>query len=158
MLKQLSILAVAGLAAAATNPGKAKVVNKCPFEVTLWSVGTDISPAYTLTARGGQYSEQYTRDPKTGGRALKITRERDGLYTGKPQTNFAYTLDPNQIWYDLSDVFGDPFLNHRIQVVSSNSQCQSIVWPDGRPPAGSQVKTCTRDSDTTLTLCAPAPK
>ncbi|KAJ4154833.1 hypothetical protein LMH87_000108 [Akanthomyces muscarius] len=156
MLKQLSILALAGLATAA--PGKAKVVNNCNFEVTLWSVGGDISAPHTLAARGGQYSEQYTRDPKTGGRALKITRERDGLYTGKAQTNFAYTLDPGQLWYDLSDVFGDPFARNRVQVVSSNSQCQSIVWADGRPPAGSQVKTCTRESDTTLTLCAPGPK
>ncbi|OAQ99334.1 hypothetical protein LLEC1_06899 [Akanthomyces lecanii] len=135
MLKQLSILALASLAAAAA-PGKAKVVNNCPFE----------------------YSEQYTRDAKTGGRALKITRERDGLYTGKAQTNFAYTLDPGQLWYDLSDVFGDAFAGNRVQVVSSNNQCQSIVWADGRPPAGSQVKTCTRESETTLTLCAAAPK
>ncbi|TQV95365.1 Bys1 family protein [Cordyceps javanica] len=156
MLKQLSLAVLAGLAAA-TNPGRAKVYNNCPFEVTLWSVGTDISGPNTLQARGGQYSEQYTRDPKTGGRALKITRERDGLYTGKPQTNFAYTLDPDRIYYDLSDVFGDPFSGHRVQVVPSNRNCQSIVWPDGRPPAGSQVKTCTRDSDTTLTLCAAKP-
>ncbi|ATY65475.1 phase-specific protein [Cordyceps militaris CM01] len=156
MLQQLALVALAGLAAATgTNPaGKAKVVNNCSFEVTLWSVGSDISAANTLAARGGQYAEQYTRDPKTGGRSLKITRDRDGLYTGKPQTNFAYTLDPDRIWYDLSDVFGDPFAGKRVQVTSSNSNCQSIVWPDGRPPAGSQVKTCTRSSDTTLTLCA----
>ncbi|KAJ3478948.1 hypothetical protein NLG97_g8445 [Lecanicillium saksenae] len=153
MFKQLSILAVAGLAAA-TNPGKAKVYNNCPFEVTLWSVGSEISDPHTLAAKGGQYYEQYSRDPKTGGRSLKITRERDGLYNGKPQTNFAYTLDPDRVWYDLSDVFGDPFANGRVQVVPSNNQCQSIVWPDGRPPAGSQVKTCWPDSDTTLTLCA----
>ncbi|KAJ6780607.1 hypothetical protein PWT90_03490 [Aphanocladium album] len=153
MFKQLSLLAVASLAAA-TNPGNAKIYNNCPFEVTVWSVGSSISNPQTLAAKGGRYSEQYTRDPKTGGRSLKITRERDGLYTGKPQTNFAYTLDPDRVWYDLSDVFGDPFSGNRVQVVPSNNQCQSIVWPDGRPPAGSQVKTCSRESDTTLTLCA----
>ncbi|KAM3452255.1 hypothetical protein MY3296_004693 [Beauveria thailandica] len=153
MLKQLTLVAIAGLATA-TGPGKAKVVNNCNFEVTLWSVGSEISPPHTLAGHGGRYSETYTRDPKTGGRALKITRERDGLYTGKAQTVFAYTLDPNIIYYDLSDVFGDAFAGHRVQVVPSNNQCQSIVWPNGVPPAGSQVKSCTRDSDTTLTLCA----
>ncbi|KAM3527716.1 hypothetical protein MY4038_006220 [Beauveria bassiana] len=153
MLKQLTLVALAGLATA-TDPGRARVINKCGFDVTLWSVGSEISAPHTLAARGGKYSEQYTRDPKTGGRALKITREPDGLFKGKPQTNFAYTLDPGQLWYDLSDVFGDPFAGNRIQVVPSNSNCQSIVWPNGVPPAGSQVKTCTRESDTTLTLCA----
>ncbi|KAM3511295.1 hypothetical protein MY11210_005032 [Beauveria gryllotalpidicola] len=157
MLKQLTLIALAGLATA-TDPGKAKVINNCNFQVTLWSVGSEISPPYTLAARGGKYAEQYTRDPKTGGRALKITREPDGLYTGKPQTIFAYTLDPGRLWYDLSDVFGDPFKGHRVQLVPSNNNCQPIIWPDGIPPAGSQVKTCTRDSDTTLTLCAPKPK
>lgn len=156
MLKQLSILAVAGLAstAAATDPGYARVVNNCDFEVTLWSVGSEISDPNTLAAHGGSYAERYTKDDKTGGRTLKITLDRDGLYTGKPQVNFAYNLDPDRVFYDLSDVFGDPFAGHKIQVVPSNSNCRSLVWEDGRPPAGSQVRDCSADSDTTLTLCA----
>jgi hypothetical protein len=34
--------------------------------------------------------------------ALKITTVDNGLYNGSPQTNFAYTLDPGTVWYDLS--------------------------------------------------------
>ncbi|KAK3185422.1 hypothetical protein K4F52_005732 [Lecanicillium sp. MT-2017a] len=155
MLKQLSIFALAGsLATTVTAVGNAGVVNNCNHEVSLWSVGSSISDAHVLAANGGKYAEKYTRDPKTGGRALKITKERDGLYTGKPQTNFAYTLDPGRIWYDLSDVFGDPFAGHKLAVVPSNSDCRSIVWDNGTPPAGSQTRDCDSESDVTLTLCA----
>ncbi|OAA56818.1 phase-specific protein [Cordyceps fumosorosea ARSEF 2679] len=153
MLKQLSLLALAGLSAA-TNVGSARVVNNCDHPVTLWSVGGDISAAHTLAKNGGKYAEQYHRDPKTGGIALKITLANNGIYTGAAQTIFAYTLDPNAVWYDLSSSMGDAFAGKRLTVTSSNTQCQGIVWADGRTPAGSQVKVCTPDSDTTLTLCA----
>ncbi|KAM4063008.1 blastomyces yeast-phase-specific protein [Hirsutella rhossiliensis] len=142
--------AVAPLASAA---GNARVVNNCSFSVTAWSVGSAVSPANTINS-GGSYSERFTRDPKTGGRAIKITIEPDGLYTGKPQTVFAYNLDGNTIWYDLSDVFGDAFKGHKLVEASKNPDCGVITWKDGVPPAGSQVKTCNADADVTLTLCA----
>lgn len=155
MLKQLSILAAAAGLASATNPGYARVTNNCPFEVSLWSVGSQVSGPRILAAGGaGKYAEQYTRDPLTGGRTLKITRERDGLNQGKPQINFAYTLDPDRVWYDLNNVLGEPLAGHKLTVVPSNGQCGSLVWNDGRHPAGSQVRDCYRDSDVTLTLCA----
>jgi hypothetical protein len=155
MFKQLSILALASsLATTVTAVGNARVVNHCDFEVTLWSVGSQISNAHTLHAHGGRYGEQFSRDPKTGGRALKVTRERDGLYTGKAQTIFAYTLDPDRVFYDLSDVFGDPFAGCKLTLVPSNGQCSSIVWEHGKPPGPSQTRDCGNDCDVTLTLCA----
>lgn len=145
--------AAAGISARGTV-GQARVLNNCTFPVTLWSVGSAISDPYTLGANGGSYAETFTRDPRTGGRALKVTKEPDGLYTGKPQTIFAYNLDGDQIWYDLSDVFGDPFAGKKVVVASANPACGTIVWPDGIPPAGSQVKVCGADKDVQLTLCA----
>jgi len=147
----LAALAVAPLAAAV---GSARVVNKCPFPVTLWSVGSSVSQPYTLGPRGGSYGEVFRRDPQTGGIAIKITREPDGLYTGRPQTVFAYNLDGATIWYDLSDVFGDAFAGNRLVEASANAACGAIVWPNGTPPAGSQVKNCGANADVTLTLCA----
>jgi hypothetical protein len=117
-------------------------------------VGASVSAPYTLAASGGSYSEPFVKDPQTGGKALKITVESDGLYTGKPQTVFAYNLDGGQIWYDLSDVFGDAFAGKKIVENSSNAACPAIVWDNGTPPAGSQVKVCESGSDVTLTLCA----
>jgi len=152
-----SILTLTGLAIAtpfAAAVGNARVVNNCPCTVTLWSVGASITAPYTLAASGGSYSERFVRDPQTGGKALKITIDADGLFTGKPQTIFAYNLDGGQIWYDLSDVFGDAFAGKKLVEKSSNGACPAIVWSNGTPPAGSQVKVCEAGSDVTLTLCA----
>lgn len=154
MLNKLSLLAVgAALAQLTSAVGNARVKNNCPFAVTAWSVGSDISDPHTLST-GKSYGEPFSRDPKTGGRAIKVTIDPDGLWTGKPQTIYAYNLDGNTVWYDLSDVFGDAFKGHKLKVASADPACPSIVWEDGVPPAGSQVKNCGSGADVTLTLCA----
>ncbi|POR35426.1 Uncharacterized protein TPAR_04383 [Tolypocladium paradoxum] len=155
MLNTLSILTVgATLANLASALGNARVVNRCPFPVTAWSVGSDVSPPHTLSTGNVLYTEPFSVDPIAGGRAIKITREPDGLYTGKPQTIFAYNLQGDTVWYDLSDVFGDAFRGHKLVERSEDGNCPSIVWNDGIPPAGSQVKSCGAGADVTLTLCA----
>ncbi|GAB0134276.1 hypothetical protein EsDP_00002655 [Epichloe bromicola] len=123
-------------AGAVSAIGNATVENNCAFP------------------KGESYSERFARDPKAGGRALKITREADGLFTGKPQTVFAYNLRDDAVWYDLSDVFGDAFAGHKLVEGGADTSCPSIVWPEGTPPAGSQVKNCHHGADVTLTLCS----
>jgi len=146
----------AGLAVVApvSALGRARVVNNCPFAVSAWSVGSQIAGPYRLSTGGGFYAETFSRDPQTGGKAFKVTIDPDGLWTGAPQTDFAFNLDGSKIWYDLSDVFGDPFAGHRLAVRSAEPTCPAIVWDNGTPPAGSQVKVCTSESDVTFTLCA----
>ncbi|TQN70595.1 Antigenic thaumatin-like protein [Colletotrichum shisoi] len=154
----LPFLAAAATPAAAL--GKATVVNNCAAEVSLWSVGSDVRAAGPLAPRGGSYAETFARDPVTGGRALKVTRARDGLYTGAPQLVFAYTLDAGGggggggVWYDLSTVFGDGFKGSKVVVASRQATCPAIVWEGGVSPGGSQVKVCTAEQDVVLTLCA----
>jgi len=133
--------------------GKAQVVNNCDMDVSVWSVGGSVAGPWRLSAKGGSYAEQFAKDPTTGGKALKITVAEDGLYTGAAQTDFAYSLDGDRIWYDLSDVFGDPFAGKKL-VVSSAATCPSIVWPAGTSPGGSQTKACGSGEDVVLTLCA----
>ncbi|KAH7309051.1 hypothetical protein B0I35DRAFT_482792 [Stachybotrys elegans] len=134
--------------------GKARVVNNCNFDATAWSVDSKIKGPYTLKAKGGKYEETFHRDPVTGGIAIKLTRDPNGLYTGAPQLNFAYSLDGSQVWYDLSSVFGDAFPGSKLVEKSANNNCPAIVWPTGSPPQGSQVKVCAADKDVTLTLCS----
>lgn len=147
------VAAVAALTPLASAVGNAKVVNKCGFPVYLWSVGGSVGPAKTIKA-GGTYSEVLHHDPASGGIAIKLTTVPNGLYNGSPQTNFAYTLDGQQVWYDLSDVFGDPFSGHAIGVKPSLN-CPKICWPKGVATSGaSQTKVCSANSDVTLTLCS----
>ncbi|PHH89804.1 hypothetical protein CDD83_5236 [Cordyceps sp. RAO-2017] len=155
MFNKTSILAVgAALVNLASAIGHAKITNSCAFNVTAWSVGSNTAGPYLLTADGGTYDEVLTKDPTTGGRSLKITLEEDGLYNGKAQTNYAYTLDGDKVWYDLSNVFGDPFKGHKLVVASDNPACPSIVLDDGVPTGKNHVKTCESNSSVTLTLCA----
>lgn len=150
-----SLLAPLALATPILAIGKATVVNNCGREVSLWSVGSAVTPAPgPLAARGGSYSETFVRDAVTGGKTLKVTLARDGLYTGAPQLNFAYNLDGGQVWYDLSTVFGDAFAGSRLVVASRQATCPQIVWGSGTNPGGSQVKVCTAEQDVVLTLCA----
>jgi hypothetical protein len=147
------LTALLTLTSTALAVGKARVINNCTMDVTAWSVGSDVSAPIKLAGKGGQYAETFVKDPKTGGKSIKITLDPDGLYTGAPQTNFAYALDGATIWYDLSDVFGDPFPGKKL-VVNGGSGCPSIVWPAGTNPGGSQTKACGSDGDVTFTICA----
>ncbi|CAI4213889.1 unnamed protein product [Parascedosporium putredinis] len=149
-----TLAAVVSSATAVAAVGSAHVVNQCDEDVSVWSVGGEVAGPWRLKANGGSYSEEFSRDAVTGGRSLKVTIPEDGLWTGAPQTNFAYNLDGSQVWYDLSDVFGDAFEGHKLTVSSDNGGCAPIVWEDGTPPAGSQVKVCTSDDDLVFTLCA----
>ncbi|KAG6035549.1 hypothetical protein E4U41_006008 [Claviceps citrina] len=133
--------------------GNAVALNNCPFPVTVWSVGSDVFHNKTIN-QGESYAERFTQDPKTGGRALKIARGPNGLFSGAPQTVFAYNVKNGIVWYDLSDVFGDPFAGYKLAVSSADTACPSIVWPNGTPLAGSQVKNCADNADVTLTLCS----
>ncbi|KAK4137738.1 hypothetical protein BT67DRAFT_431955 [Trichocladium antarcticum] len=151
---QLPILALALAAPLVSALGMARVVNNCSDSVHVWSVGAEVTGPYQLGKNGGFYGEEFVKDAVTGGRALKVTRHADGLYTGAAQTIFAYNLDHASVWYDLSDVFGDAFAGKKVVVASAEATCPSIVWPTGVPPAGSQVKVCTASKNVVLTLCA----
>lgn len=148
-----AIASIAALAPLASAAGNAIISNKCDSPVYAWSVGSSVGSQQTIQP-GAQYSEPLRRDSVSGGISLKITTEANGLYNGSPQTNLAYTLDTERVWYDLSDVFGDPFSGKSIVVNPSVSSCPNICWASGVSPGGSQTKDCEAGSDITLTLCA----
>ncbi|EER23737.1 hypothetical protein D8B26_001874 [Coccidioides posadasii str. Silveira] len=152
-LKTLLLAAFAATTALAGSAGNAIVENHCPFTVFLWSVGGSIGPKHVLK-QGGVYSEKIHRDPQSGGIAIKITRVDDGIFNNSPQTNFAYSLTDTRVFYDLSDVFGDPFSGSKVLLDPSDPNCADICWPNGIPPSGSQVRDCNAGTDLKLTLCA----
>lgn len=143
------------LAAHSATVGNAIVYNNCSSTVYLWSVDSVQGPGQTITS-GHNYTEKYHYDTKSGGVTLKIVKTPGGLTDGSPQTSFAYTLQTSssQIWYDMSDVFGDPFKGERLVVAASDQSCPIIDWESGTPPSGSQVKVCESSASVELTLCA----
>ena len=144
---------ISALTTLAAAESQAVVLNNCDFSVYIWSVGSEIEDVGEL-AHNNAWSQDLVRDPVTGGLAIKITTEEDGLYNGAPQTNFAYTLDPDRVFYDLSDVFGSPFEGHKVSLDPSDEDCESIVWENGSQVSGSEVKSCQPKTDLRLSLCA----
>lgn len=133
--------------------GRAIVTNQCDEPIYLWSVGGTIGPQQTI-GKDQSYSETFHQDPASGGVALKIAAVENGIF--KPnvsQAIFAYNLDSNVVWYDMSAVFGNGFAGRTMKVTPTDSTCESIDWFYGKPPAGSQVKNCGADTDLELTFC-----
>ncbi|KAF2267186.1 hypothetical protein CC78DRAFT_530984 [Lojkania enalia] len=148
---RFTLVTIAALASSAAAVGHAVVKNNCQDTVYLWSVGGAVGPKVTL-GQGGQYSEQLHRDPASGGIAIKMTKVNDGLYTGAPEQIFAYSLDNDKTWYDMSTVFGEPFKGQHLKVICGGGG--TIDWPNGVHPGGSQVKVCSSKNDVIFTACA----
>ncbi|KAJ5267171.1 hypothetical protein N7478_009979 [Penicillium angulare] len=130
--------------------GRAVVYNRCSFPVYVWSVGSIINPEVTVLPFK-RYEETFHRDVVSGGIAIKVSTKHDGLFTSAPLTIFAYNLaGDGKVWYDLSDVFGDPFEGHRVSLDPSSP---GISWVDGKPTHGSQVRVHDAASDLVLKLC-----
>jgi hypothetical protein len=134
---------------ASTRLGRAVVLNHCRNPVYIWSVGSSVRPEVTLLPYT-QYAETFREDPVAGGIAIKISTQEDGLYVSAPTTVFAYNLSDKQVWYDLSDVFGDPFAGYSVRLHPAEPE---IYWQQGIPPAGSQVRVMDASADLVLTLC-----
>ena len=131
---------------------QAIVVNHCAFPVYLWSVGQAISSEHNISSNGS-YAEVFHIDPVTGGIAIKVTRDPQGLYDGAAQLLFQYSLAGSTVWYNVADVSGDPFAGKRVAVVPNEESCPSIVWSDGVPPASEQIASCNSAANLVLTLC-----
>jgi hypothetical protein len=95
----------------------------------------------------------FREEKSTGGIAIKISTDIDGLYTSAPQMIFAYNLSnvsQGKVWYDLSDVFGDPFEGYPVSLTPAEPR---ISWTNGVPPAGSQVRVTQADTNLVLSVC-----
>ncbi|KAJ5899593.1 hypothetical protein N7495_004337 [Penicillium taxi] len=134
----------------AQNFGNAIVSNHCKFPVYLWSVGSTVRPV-SLIGPDQNYAEQYRYDQPTGGIALKISTDANGLYDSAPQTVFAYNVnDQGKVWFDLTDVFGDAFKGYSVKLEPADPQ---IEWKDGVPPAEMSVRWIGASGDLVLHLC-----
>lgn len=152
LLAEIS-LAIVALTTGAQAVGRAIVTNQCDQTIYLWSVGSSIGPQQVIP-KDSSYSEYYHRDPTSNGIALKMTAEEGGIF--KPnvsQTIFAYNLDGDQVWYDMSDLFGDGFAGRTMTLRPTDQTCKVISWPAGKPSSGSNIASCQAGTDLELTFC-----
>lgn len=153
MLQMVAVLAVAGLASAATIPTRyAQVYNMCKFDVSVFDVRETVGDEYRLKA-GQIYTSPY---PKEGAptSAFKITRGADGLRKGEPQLDFSFAVGEGKVYYDLSETYGDAFKGFKVKVIANDDSCPKITWDNGTPPAGSHAGSCSADVAVVVGLCA----
>jgi hypothetical protein len=123
--------------------------NKCPFSVFYASVAST-APTTTNELHPGGYIEEAEWFDGVTGTALKITTTKNGMWAGKPVLNFAYTVNEDEVYYDLSTVNGYGFWGKKIVLEGEGNEV--IVW-DGQP-GKVHVAHADGEVDLVLTLCA----
>ena len=102
----LALSAIVALAQA-----KAIVNNQCGHDVYLWSIPYAQGKTYGLTiSPGGRYEELWRLGTSTNpGIAIKVSPDPNGIWEGKSEINYQYTVDDDKIWINLANVRGDAF-------------------------------------------------
>lgn len=116
--------------------GKLTIHNQCNMTVFIESVADSTGPRYTRRP-GSTYRERYRLNPRGGGISLKLST--DPSFTDISQIE--YTLTDQDIYYDLSNIDGYPFLAGGVEV-------RPVLRPVGEP-----VHTCV--DNCCPVACAP---
>jgi hypothetical protein len=103
------------------NPGRAQVINACSFPVYL--VVCSQNPATcsgqsTLAANSGTWSQAYAPG-SAGGQSIKISTTPGA----GDILQFEYTNQDPVLWYDVSEVNGNPFGQYGFTMTSTDSTC-----------------------------------
>ena len=139
--------------------GSATVVNKCDFPIFYAPVSQNTTPG--MQQMQGDYSQQYSQPGN--GYSIKLSPSPSGSIT-----QFEFTLDSHgNIFYDLSNINGNPFASNGMRVDpsmigdSSNPSCVAIDCPAGpstcsaayNQPDDVRTHACSDQSDLVLTIC-----
>jgi len=138
--------------------GKANIENQCDQDVYLWSVaGSADVPMLTLPP-GKSYSEKYRLNDNGGGISMKLALDK---HKGDI-TQFEYTLAGGKIWYDVSNINGNPFQDGGIAVKPSDPACSPVVCQAGivkcreaynMPYDDHATHACPETADLNVVLC-----
>nr|POE46812.1 hypothetical protein CFP56_00144 [Quercus suber] len=154
---QTTILTFAALAAAVVaDLGTGSIVNSCDYEVNLDNVpaGGNGQESYStvLSANGGTYSQDWT-SLAIGGWSMKVNPTFN--QTSVMQFEYSYSdANPDNLWFDLSYVNGNPFAGAWL-ISSSSDDCivKQTAYANPTDDANGMQRECTPDVSITVTLC-----
>jgi len=160
MLSKTAVLAAVALATfvPAALAGKASVENRCDQDVYLWSVAGSAGADMVTLPPGKSYSETYRLNHNGGGISMKLalTKSQGDI------TQFEYTLDAATVWYDVSNINGNPFADGGISVKPSDPACSPVVCQAGiakcreaynQPTDDHATHACPSTYDLNVVLC-----
>lgn len=150
----LTSVAVLAFSAVAQGAGSAIVINQCSYPVTMANVPasgggqSEIGPNTLNT--GDSYSQQYTQLSNGDGWSIKLAK--DSSMSQVMQYEYTYHND-GTIWFDLSDVNGDPWGGD--WVISGSGDCspKQTAYQFSTDDAYG-MQSCSDSSSVTVTLCS----
>lgn len=139
---------------ALAGPGSAIVINSCNYDVYVAntpSAGGGYNAINQVLSPSGSYSQVYTQ--LTNGNGWSIKLSQDGNYASNVM-QFEYTYqDDGTIWYDLSEVNGNPWNgNWEITATSGCTPRQAAYQYSTDDAYGMQD--CADTASVTVTLCS----
>lgn len=156
-----AILASAALlatTAVAQSVGSATVVNKCSYDVFLANVpaqGGGFNEIDKTLSNGDVYTQQWTELSNGNGWSIKLSKDKTNWNDNIMQYEYTFHND-GIIWYDLSDVNGNPWSGDwEITANATSSPCspKQQAYRYATDDAYS-MQSCAQDADITVTLCS----
>lgn len=150
-----TLFATAALVAGAHAIGSAVVINKCTYDVFLANTPAadgGYSEVDKTLAPNGQYTQQYTELTNGDGWSLKLSNSSTDW---NDILQYEYTFhNDGTIWYDLSEVNGNPW-DGNWEITSSTASCapkQQAYRYATDDAYGMQA--CPDSATITVTLCS----
>lgn len=151
-----TIFATAALVAAvaADTIGSAIVVNKCEYDVYLYntpSSGGGYTEVDEVLSTDGSYTQQWTELTNGNGWSIKLSNSTnlDSIL------QYEYTFqDDGTIWYDLSEVNGNPW-DGNWEITANSATCvpRQAAYRYATDDAYG-MQSCPEDATITVTLCS----
>lgn len=153
-MRNAVIASAAMMATSALAQGTAHVVNACKYDVYMANTpaqGGGFEPINECLKPGGSYSQQWTELSNGMGWSIKLAK------TDSYQTNllqYEYTFhDDGIIWYDLSQVDGNPWDGDWMITASGNCNPKQQAYRYSTDDAYG-MQSCPDQAEITVTLCS----
>lgn len=155
MLSIIAPLALLATTAVASSVGSAVVVNACDYDVYLFAVpgDDDVSSIDKTLSYNETWEQEWTELANESGWSIKLSQ--DSTLDGSNLMQYEYTwLDDGTIWYDLSEVNGNPWDgNWEITTDSSDCSPRQAAYRYATDDAYG-MQSCPGSATITVTLCS----
>ena len=163
-----SLVTIAALAATVlptVSAAVAAISNHCDVPYFVWSVSEVQSDMITIPDHTVVYNETYrSRADNGGGISIKIAKSNsNGNLPGTDISQFEYTITDSNVWYDLSNIDGNPLQGIAVLLSASDSSCPTVQCASNdqvcksaynHPDDNASTHACAPNADLMLTLCS----
>lgn len=123
--------------------GHAVIINKCPYDVWLWSVCDNTVGPFRIGC-----NEKYVEQYKPGGVALELVSDKSDWDYEDKKLVFYYKLEDGEVVYGLDGRYSNPCGGHKVVLQPEEPTCPRVYLEDGTTEASATNPFCNRYADT----------